>query len=196
MTLEIRNTGGRELRVRSIRLNFTRDGKHSLSLPALNYFENPTSSTSILFTPFSLKPGETWAHAVVCLNDFDRQIEKEFRANLSALTADISNKIQSRTSDDKKTVVARPELVQPFELLFDKLFTWLPGEYIVEVQVNADPGSASYCKKYRFTLFESDTTELRNLKNDYKYGGGLSYNLPLHAGIFVPLSEHIDAKRM
>jgi len=57
--------------------------------------------------------------------------------------------------------------------------------------VDAEPGSASYSKKYRFTLFESDTFELKAHKEDYQLGGGLLYNVDRHAGVFVPLSEHV-----
>lgn len=192
IVVSVRNTGGRELRIRALRLNITRDGKPLLTLPAQNYFETPSSTSSVLFVPFSLKPGDTWVHSVTFLNFFDRLTEKQYREILSALDADIRRKISARPPEnDKIAVVAESALVQPFKDLFEKFFVWQPGEYVADMQVDAEPGSASYSKKYRFTLYESDTAELRGHTEDYKFGGGLTYNVERHAGVSVPLSEHV-----
>ncbi len=50
---------------------------------------------------------------------------------------------------------------------------------------------ASFTKKYRFTLHESDTRELSEYVNDYKYGIGLSFGQEKHSGVNVSLSEHV-----
>lgn len=192
--LSIRNTGGRVLRIRKIQIDVERDGKPLGRFPAQNFFESPSSQTPALFIPFSLRPGEDWSHGASFLNFFDRQTEKTYRASLSALNADIGKKLQARPSDDGKAVNAEEALVAPFLALFDKLFVWEPGEYVVALTVDAEPGSASYLRKYRFTLYESDTVELRAHANDYKFGGGISYNLQQHAGVFVPLAEHASPK--
>jgi hypothetical protein len=191
VVVSVRNTGGRELRIRGLRLDVTRDGKPLLTLPAQNYFELPSSQSSVLFVPFSLKPGETWAHSVAFLNFFDRQTEKQFRECISALDSDIRRKIRARSEDDKNPVMADLALVQPFNALFERLFVWLPGEYVANLQVDAQPGSASYSKKYRFTLYESDTAELREHVEDYPFGGDLTFNVDRHARVNVPLSEHV-----
>jgi hypothetical protein len=191
VVVSIRNTGGRELRIRGLSLDVWRDGKPLAVLPAQNYFETPSSQSSVLFVPFSLKPGDTWAHSVTFLNLFDRLTEKQFREHLSALDSDIRRKIRARAEDDKNAVAAEQELVQPFLLMFEKLFVWQPGEYVFELKVSAEPGSASYSKKYRFTLYESDTADLREHLVDYPYGGGLTYDVERHIGISIPLTEHV-----
>jgi len=191
VVVSVRNTGGRELRIRGLRLDIVRDGKPLVTLPAQNYFELPSSQSSVLFVPFSLKPSETWAHSVSFLNFFDRLTEKKFRENISALDSDIRRKIRARPEDEEAAVIAAPALIQSFNTLFEKLFIWLPGEYVANLQVDAEPGSASYSKKYRFTLYESDTAELREHINDYPFGGGLTYNVERHVGVNVPLSEHV-----
>jgi hypothetical protein len=55
MYVSIANTGGRELRVRGMRLSVSRDGKPLGVLPAQTYFETPSSQSSVLFVPFTLK---------------------------------------------------------------------------------------------------------------------------------------------
>lgn len=190
MFVSVRNTGGRELRIRSLRIVLARDNSPLAKLPAQNYFESPSSQSSVLFVPFTLKPGDTWAHGTNFLNFFDRATEKLYRDSESKLCADIRRKLDARAADDKNAVVAEPDLVDPFMKLFDQLFIWQPGEYVAELIVEAEPGSASFSRKYRFTLYESDSGELRAQIEDYKFGGGVSYNVDKHAGVFVPLSQH------
>lgn len=191
MFVSIRNTGGRELRIQSLQIAITRDNIPLVTLPAQNFFETPSSQSSVLFVPFSLKPSDTWAHGTNFLNLFDRSTEKLYREAESALRVDIQNKLKINKQANE-FVIAEPELVTPFKKLFDDLFIWKSGEYIFELTVNATPGSASFTRKYRFTLFESDTAELTLHTDDYKFGGGISFNVEKHVGVFVPLSQHKD----
>lgn len=190
MFVSVRNTGGRELRIRSLRIVLARDNSPLANLPAQNYFENPSSQSSVLFVPFTLKPGDTWAHGTNFLNFFDRATEKLYRESESKLGADIRLKLDMRPEDDKNAVVAELDLVAPFVSLFHQLFIWQPGEYVAELIVETEPGSASFSRKYRFTLYESDSAELRAHIDDYRFGGGISYNADKHVGVFVPLSQH------
>lgn len=190
MFMSVRNTGGRELRIKSLKLALIRDGLHLSHLPAQNYFENPSSTSTVLFVPFSLKPSETWAHGVNFLNFFDRTSEKLYRERESALSMDIRNKIKLRPKNDKDPVLADPSMVKPFTDMFEKLFLWHPGEYVIELSVETEPGAASFTRKYRFTLYESDSAELRSHTDDYQIGGGLSFNVDRHIGVLVPLQQH------
>lgn len=189
MYVSLSNTGGRVLRIRSFRVQISRDGNSLCSLPAQNYFETPSATASVLFVPFTLRPGEIWGHGTNFLNFFDRATEKLYRESEASLLSDIRNKIKAKPKDDEALVIAEPNLVVPFQRLFDELFIWIPGEYTIELVVEADPGSASFRSKYRFTLFESDSEELRSHTEDYKNGGGISYSVNKHAGVFVPLSR-------
>lgn len=191
IVVSVRNTGGMTLRIKALRLAITRDGKSLVTLPGQNYFETPTAETAVLFVPFMLKPGESWAHSVIFLNEFDRRVEKLFRESESALTADIKDRLDKRTDGDKTMVVADPKFVEPFHQLFKNMFIWLPGEYVATLHVDAEPGSASFSKKYRFTLYESDTRDLAVNTDDYKFGGGISYKVAAHSGVNVPLAEHV-----
>lgn len=185
----LRNTGGRQLRVQSMALDISRDGKPISNLPSNQYFEMPSSTSTVLFVPFNINPGDAWTHSVTFLNENDRLTEKALRKNVSELQTDIRIKLQARPTDQKNTLVeAEVALVTPFYALMDERFVWFPGEYVAELSVLTQPGSASFKKKYRFTLFESDTEDLRAHKDDYKYGGGIAYNVDTHAGSNIPLT--------
>lgn len=188
LAVGITNSGGRALRIRSMRADLTRDGRPLVALPAMSYFETPSSTSTVLFVPFLLKPGESWSHGVGFFNSFDRQTEKAYRSCLSLLKADIREKLDARPSDSKGPVEAEPEAVAPFTAMFKTFFILQPGEYTVSLTVTAEPGSASYSKKYRFTLFESDTDELRMQSEKYKYGTFIAYDDP-EVSINIPLTE-------
>jgi hypothetical protein len=191
LVVSVRNTGGRDLRVRGLRIDLMRDGKVLGSFPAQNYYETPSSTSLVLLVPFSLKRGEQWAQGVHFLNFFDRKTEKLFKESQSAISRDIRRRIDTRSEGDKNLVVAEPALVAPFEELFSRMFLWEAGEYVATLSVKAEPGSASYTKAYRFTLYESDMVELKRYAEEYKYGGGgITYNTPENAGIGVQLTEH------
>ena len=192
MFVSIRNTGGRELRIRSLQITLSRDSNSLLILAAQNYFKNLSSKNTVLFIPFTLKPNDVWEHGTNFLNLFDRTTEKLFRDSESKLRNDIRGQLNAKTENDNEIVTAKPELVTPFLDLFSKFFIWLPGEYVTELIVETEPRIASYKSKYRFTLYESDSDELRSLTDDYKSGGGISYDTDRHIGIFTPISQHRD----
>jgi hypothetical protein len=184
------NSGGRNLRIKGLTVNIQKDGKELVSMSAQNYFESPTDNTSVLFVPFTLKPDEYWSHTVSFWNLFDRATEKLYRENETFLKLNIQKKLRERPEHIKDPVTADDSLVKPFNDLFEKLFIWEPGEYIFELVIESFPSSTSFKKMYRFTLFESDTTALKEHLKDYRYGGGLVYNIDSHVGLFIPISEH------
>lgn len=190
MFTSIRNTGGRDLRVRSMEVSITRDGDAVGVFRAQNYFVDLSTQARSLFMPFTLKPGDSWDHGTNFFKEFDRATEKYFREHSSALASDIRTKISNQPDTGKSMVSADPDLVQPFKEMFDRLFVWIPGEYVVDLVVNTDPGTASFAQKYRYTLYESDSDELKSYTNDYKHGAGLVFDSDRHAGIFIPLQRH------
>lgn len=190
VVIGISNTGGRELRVRALRLLVHRDGNFLTQLAGRSFFETPSSQAAVLFVPFSLKPGETWSHSVSFFSELDRQAEKRYRENVSLLRGDINRLLANQTSPAKGLVEAAPELVAPFSAMFERLFIWEPGEYVVKLEVNAEPGSASFIKEYRFTLFESDTKDLKHDVDSYKTGAGIYFRAESLAHVNVPLSGH------
>lgn len=188
MYVGIRNIGGREVRVRSINVALSRDAQPLGTYPVFSFFETTSSSSAVLFVPFTLRPSETWAHGANFLRVFDRNTEKLFRERDSRLRADIRRKLAARAEDDKELVVADDANVTPFQEMFNRLFVWLPGEYTLDLQIEVESGQTAFGRRYRFTLFESDSEELRSHTDDYKHGGGLAYDVDRHVGVQVPLS--------
>jgi hypothetical protein len=186
--VSIRNTGGGEIRVPTIRLALSRDGKPPFPLRAQAYLETPITKQSVSFVPLSLKLGESWSHYIHFFEAFDSATDKFYRESKSALDSDIDQKSQTKIVGDNLPVKAEPALVTPFINLFDQLFVWEPGEYLVEMIVDGHPGPASYKKMYRFTLQECDTSELKEQVEDYPSGAGISHPVDGHFELSVPLT--------
>lgn len=184
----LNNVGGRKLRVKKMLLNFKRNGSDLNSLPIQNYFEKPDSSGSIIFTPFSLKPGEEWAHSCNFLNFFNRDDEKRFKIMESALRTDIQEK---RVLEPDNLVEADPANVKPLLAFFQEKFGWNEGEYEMLLSVKTDRTTSS--KNYRFVIFESETAELVALSGDYKYGAGVYWDRPGAITILGMELHEIDA---
>jgi hypothetical protein len=188
--LSVRNAGKSEVRIRSITLALRRDDVDVGGFPAHSYYETMTSKENTLFVAFTVKPGDTWAHTINFLRIFDRTTEKWYRQSESKLRADIQEKIAARDeSQPKIDIEAEPELVRPFLTYFDKNFAWLPGEYFVNLTIATDYSSTAVTKKFRFTLYESDSDDLRGLAEDYKYGAGINWERKGKATVsFIPIA--------
>jgi hypothetical protein len=190
MHVGIRNIGGREVRVGSITVALARDGNQLGVYPIINFFEASSSTSAVLFVPFTLRPSESWAHRANFLRLFDRNTEKFYRERESELRANIRRKLAARAEGDNELVVADAECIQPFLKMFNRMFVWLPGEYTLDLQIQVESGKAAFGRRYRFTLFESDSEELRSHTDDFKHGGGLAYDVDRHVGVYVPLSPN------
>lgn len=207
--LILSNIGGRILKIRSISLRFRRGIEDDFTLPAQNYFQQPADKESVLLTSFKLKPNDEWGHVVNFLNLFSRTEDKEYRKIESDLRNDILNKLnvqkqleEQLSQDDpiakidrtihstsSDYVIASDDKVQPALAFFDKKFRWMPGEYSMTLEVKAEPPSASITKQFRVTIFETDSNELREFREDYKYGAGIYFDIPKHSGLILPLSN-------
>jgi hypothetical protein len=189
MYVGLTNAGGRTVRISAITLRLTRDGKEVAVLPAKNFYEKPGDKDALLFVPFSLKAGEHWAHIATFLNYFDRQTEREFRANSQAMRVSIETKLNARAPEDKNPVSVEPTMVAPFLAMFDRLFVWSPGEYMAELSVSTPKKAVAFKKDYRFTLFESDTAEMKRHRDGYMFGAGVYFDSNVEP-VTVALFEH------
>ena len=169
--LILSNVGGRSLRIQSVSLDISRDGERVFSLPMQNYYEKPDSKGTLLATPFQLRPDEDWSHSGNFLNFFNRDDERRYKAMESAIRTNIQDK-HDPVSD--QLAEADEEFVEPILAFFQEKFSWTDGEYEVQINVLSDKVVAS--KKYRFTLFETESQELRKLADHYKYGSGIYWD--------------------
>jgi hypothetical protein len=186
--LIINNSGGRELKIRDITLRFKRGQDDEFVLPAASYLQTPSSKESVLFTPFKLKPQEEWAHIVQFVNVFSRQDEKQFRQLAANLRQDILAK-RPLLADQNTLAAADDKNVQPCIQFFETKFRWFPGEYDLTLQIQAEPDKGNLTKRYRITLFESDSKELMDYCDDYKHGFGIYIDYSEHHGLGVPVME-------
>jgi hypothetical protein len=182
------NNGGRSVRVNGIKLKLSLDGKHVVELPAQNYLQNPHDTSTLLFTSFLVKPKEDWSHFVNFLNFFSRADDKKYRAAELALKTDIFAKKQLPENKDR-IVEAAANLVEVFCEMFDEKFIWKHGEYEAHVIVESATKRSQVERRFRFTLFESDSEELRAVRTDYRLGDGLYWDSVNHTGVLIQIVQ-------
>lgn len=183
--LGITNKGRVKIKIKKIELKISKERKNIANLACTSFFDTSVSQSPILFFPFELPSEKSWDHSCWFTSNIDRNTEQKFRGLLSALEMNIIEKIKNKR-EDNQLIEAEEDLVKPIVEYKEKAFVWEPGEYFVEINLQSDP-PINISKKFRFTLFETDTKELKDYSNDYKYG--MPYNDQKNKGIGIPISE-------
>ncbi|MFM5113469.1 hypothetical protein ACEUAG_05855 [Aeromonas hydrophila] len=185
--LIINNVGGREIRVKDIHVDIELDGTKIGTLPAQNYLQSQSDKNTLLFTTFSIKPGEEWAHIINFLNYFNREDENKFRTLEKEMLSDLHAKQKALDNAPKELIEIESKLVQPFHAFFDSKFIWKAGEYNINVIVTTNITKANLNKQYRFTIFESHVSQLKAITEYFKYGGGISWDPNIQTNIIVDI---------
>lgn len=187
--LIISNIGGRKIRIKDIKATIERDGKYIATLPVQNYLQNQTDQNTVLFTAFSLKPGDEWAHIVNLFNFFDRETESEYRKLEAKILSDFNDKQLCQKEETKALIEVDNSVVLPFQVFFDKHFIWRIGEYLLKINIITNNNAANIEKKYRFTIFESHEEQLKVITEHFKYGGGIWWNPQIQTNVIIEIKE-------
>jgi hypothetical protein len=188
--IDLRNTGGRDIRVKAMSITLTRDGSESKVIDGQVYFETTSSQQQLLLVPFSIKSGESWAHPVKFYALPNRQLDQVIRVNISKLKENILHKKEAIEPSLRSStlVIADDKFVDPFVELFNKRFYWTPGEYVAKIDIVTDPAKGCLSKSFRFVIYEAEAAELKREVESYNYGGGVYFDSDKHAAIFPPIS--------
>jgi len=174
--LFITNVGGRRIRIKKITASVQRNRQLLVTLPAQNYLQQSGDKNTLLFTSFYLKPEEDWSHIVNLLNFFNRDDERAYREIESSMKADISAQIaeaKARGEESSELFETQDAALTDRAInFFDRHFVWLPGEYRITVGIETDRSEANTSKTFSFTLFESQSEDLRKIREFLKHGGG------------------------
>lgn len=93
VNLVLSNIGGKSVKIKGASIVLKREGKYIINLTALAYLRNPSDATStVLFTPFSLKPRDDWSYSVQFYRAISREEEKRYRTAETDLRENILSK--------------------------------------------------------------------------------------------------------
>jgi hypothetical protein len=183
----ITNEGGRSIRVKSITLEVKRTDSDEFSLPGSGFFQSVGDKSPLLLTPFRIAPGGEWGHIVHFVTRPTREDDKRVRELIAGVKRDIGAKRQ-RPENKDQFVEADPKLVEELVRIARTRFKWQVGEYRATISIEADPARAHIRKSFRFTIFESDSLQLSQQVDDFKYGANLYWWRDEVAAVFVPVS--------
>lgn len=183
--LILTNSGGREAKIKSMSLAFTHDGD-TFELPGRGYYQSPVDQSAVILTSFRLPSNGEWKHIANFFTLPPRADEREIDQIKSAIRNNILPR-KSEPGNENILIEAPPQLVAPALDFFHRKFRWHPGEYEVTAKIRAEPSSADIERRYRFTIFESDTAQLVGETERYRYGAGVYFNDSEQRPVFLPL---------
>jgi hypothetical protein len=176
--IQLLNTGGRPVRVRSLVLELSPDDGAEFTLPAQTYSRADGTPGSFLFTPFSLEPDGEWASFVGFVAPLSMNDERTSKQLSKELKADINIKLRNQSQearDRKELVEGDAGCVDKLQEFYKSKRRWRPGEYTAVLKLQCEPNQASQVRKFRFTLFEADIQELDERASRYKIGAGVYF---------------------
>lgn len=184
--LIINNVGGQKVTVESIESELVFESEQPQKIKAQNYIKSSGSSGQVLLTKFKINSGEEWAHLTNFFNDFSKAEEKESKSFIKKSRDEITEKLKVKAQSQDMVEVSE-ELVSNIKSFFDRKFIWEAGEYSITINIKCSDQSQNVSKKLRFTLFESDSDELREYTEKYKYGENVVYPSKRDIGIITSL---------
>jgi hypothetical protein len=183
--LIVRNAGGRDITIRSLSLDFKPEDREGFKLQGRGYYQSSADQNAVILTSFKLPSGADWKHIVTFFAPPSRTEERELSQIKSAIRNDIVLRKQLPSNKDK-VLEAAPGLVTAAHEIFRRQFKWEPGEYEITLNIGAEPASAGICRKFRITVFESDTAQLKDCTERYKYGAGIYFQDSSQDPVFMP----------
>ncbi len=172
VVIVLSNIGGHEVKVRRILMTVCREDTVVATLPAQLYCPETDPSKQLLFAGFKLKPDDERSHNFFFYLDLPRAQERELKEKTQILMTDINAK---RAAGLVKEPEGDPANVAPFFDIMKRNFIWSEGEYVLKLRAESSDATVFVEKKFRFTLFESDSSQLREYAKRYKYGEGIYY---------------------
>ena len=155
-------------------LDFKRGNEPSFKLRAVSYLHEPNDTNGILMTAFRLPIEQEWSHTVNFYNELTHQEQRTFKAFHKAIADNIIAK-RAGLPEGAPDVEADGPIVQPAIEHFGRQFKWFHGEYEVTLRIDTDT-EWSAAKKLRMTIYETDSQELEQVKDQLKLGRDLFKN--------------------
>lgn len=187
-SLGFRNEGGTPVRIKRVTCDLIYNGQPLIEMVGNTYYRQDDDKTMI-FSGFSLRPDDEAFYDLLFFKAFDRFENRNFRASVASLKEDIAHKREANIVNEHGLAEAEQNLVEPFIEMFNQKFSLNPGEYHLRLNAICEPNGAASSQEYRFTLYESDSEELRKYVEDYKYGTGLFFAIPEKGGVFLDVEK-------
>ncbi len=141
------------------------------------YSPEAEPSKQLLFAGFKIKPGEDRSYVFHFYADWQRDQASEWSEKVTALMNDIVAKKEARfpLGGQAPLIEGEPKNITPFHEMLQRNFMWSKGEYVMDMLIKSSDMEVFVNRKYRFTLFESDSKKLLDYEKRYKYGEGIFY---------------------
>ncbi|MCS3467370.1 hypothetical protein M2401_001091 [Pseudomonas sp. JUb42] len=184
------NNGGVTIRVKDITITLKRDGSSS-TIPVRNFFRTFDAQFPSLFSSISLKPGEETTHTFGFHHKLKRIEEKAMSEIISAARREIAEPTIG-TFTTSPQILMRPTLspktLDNINKIFSQNFYLTCGEYEMEMEMLDENRKCLASKSWRFTIFETDESNLRDITKNYSTGDGVIFDSNAQTWFYMGLT--------
>lgn len=183
--LRLENNGGRDLDISTISLAIG-DENSLLSIPGMAYYERSAADQSIL-AGFKLKPGETWQGFVCFFERLSLDDQREYRSIDNSTRQELRRQTGSNTFP-----IISLELLDKIHSFYLRLFKFKSREHKATICVKTKDNQEFLFPGYRFTLYESDVSELISHTQRYTTGDGITWYSDINTWLQIQVSKNSD----
>lgn len=168
----------------------SRKDANGFVLKGTGYLVNQSDPNFAMLAPFDLASGEVWAHSVHFNEIWDRSTQRKYKYLHAKIRDTITEKNKNTPPEIGKFHTANQDDIEGLEQFFSSQFKWEDGEYEIQILVKDKNDNILVADSSRFTIFESDTDDLKAWTEDYKYGNSIHLQpSPKQVGVWVDLSK-------
>ncbi|MEZ9019855.1 hypothetical protein AB6E79_23315 [Vibrio lentus] len=188
--LIFKNEGGKTINIHSMEMIVNRKDANGFVLKGTGYLVNQSDFNFVMLAPFDLASGDVWAHTIHFNEVWDRSTQRKYKYLHAKIRDTITEKNKNTPPELGKLNTANEEDIKSIEEFCNTQFKWEDGEYEMQILVKDKNNNILVSDSSRFTLFESDTDDLKAWAEDYKYGNSVHLPAsPKQVGVWVNMSE-------
>ncbi|MCQ2994159.1 hypothetical protein NLO95_08525 [Pseudomonas syringae] len=190
-TLTFINTGGTPLRIKNINIVVKKEGGIPVTIPVQTFFRTFDAKVPTLYSALVLKPNEETTHTFCFYHKPPRFEEKAISEITSAARRELSAPVigPGPLVGDMLRPTLSADTLNRLEAIFKEKFYLTCGEYELGVNALDEHGNTLATRKFRFTLFESDESDLRNIVKNYPSGDGITFSSEVQVWFYTSLTD-------
>lgn len=181
--LRLENNGGRELDISSISLSIG-DENQTFSIPGMTYYERSSADQSIL-AGFKLKPGELWQGFICFYERLTLDEQREYRSIENSTRQELKN---NATLNNQPIISLK--LLEKINSFYSRMFKFKSREHNVKICIKTKDDEDFFFSGYRFTLYESDISELISHTQRYTTGDGVTWHSDINTWLPIQVSKN------
>lgn len=182
--LIINNVGVKAVKIKKITTDIYVDDSLITSLSALNYVPNPSDNKTVILPTFNIEAKSEWSN-ITNFQQLLKREEEKIRRDISLI---IQKKVSENTdTEQKEAVTVKNKVVKPLHKIFKENFIWEASRYKIDINIETDDIKTNLSKTIYFTIFETQSNELKAHQDGYSSGDTVYWNSGRFSGTYIDI---------